>query len=41
MAGKRIMFPRKLEKLNDEFDTWAGALVADLIFKQHIMRGQM
>ena len=35
-VGQRVMFTKKLEVMNDEFDTYIGALVADLMFKQHL-----
>ena len=38
LTEKRVMFTKKLEVMNDEFDTYIGALVADLIFKQHLQR---
>ena len=33
MTAAHILFAKKLDVMNDEFDTHVGALVADLIFK--------
>ena len=40
LTAARVLFSKKLDVMNDEFDTFIGALVADLIYKQHLMRGQ-
>ena len=40
MTGARVFFCKKLDVINEEFDTYVGALVADLIFKQHQLRKQ-
>ena len=37
-TGARIFFTKKLEVMNDEFDTYIGALIADMIFKQYLKR---
>ena len=34
------MFHKKLDVMNEEFDTYVGALVADLIFRQYTLRQQ-
>ena len=36
LTGARVMFTKKLEVMNEEFDTYIGALVADMIFKQYL-----
>ena len=33
LTGARVMFHKKLDVMNEEFDTYVGALVADLIFR--------
>ena len=33
ITGKRVLFTKKLEVMNEEFDTYIGALIADMIFK--------
>ena len=38
MTGKRIFFAKKLDVMNEEFDTYVGAMVADLIYRQHVLR---
>lgn len=38
MTGASILFSKKLDVMNEEFDTYLGALVADLIYKQHVLR---
>lgn len=40
MTGAHILFAKKMDVMNDEFDAHMGALVADLIFKQHTLRSQ-
>ena len=40
MTGAEILYHKKLDVMNEEFDTYIGALVADLIYKQHILRSQ-
>ena len=40
MTGSKILFAKKLDVMNEEFDTYVGALVADLIYKQHTLRTQ-
>ena len=40
MTAAAVLFSRKLDVMNEEFDTYMGALVADLIYKQHILRDQ-
>lgn len=40
MCGKRVMFVKKLDVMNEEFDSYVGSLVADLIFRQHTLRSQ-
>ena len=32
------MFTRKLEVMNEEFDTYIGALIADMILRQYLRR---
>ena len=38
MTAKKLWFDRKLEVMNDEFDSYIGALVASLVLKQHSLR---
>ena len=38
ITGKRVLFTKKLEVMNEEFDTYIGALIADMIFKQYLQR---
>lgn len=33
LTGGRVFFHKKLDVMNEEFDTYVGALVADLIFR--------
>ena len=33
MTGAHVLFAKKLDVMNEEFDTHMGALVADLIYK--------
>ena len=33
ITGARVLFTKKLEVMNEEFDTYIGALIADMIFK--------
>ena len=40
LTGARVLFTKKLEVMNDEFDSYIGALVADMIFKQYLQRKQ-
>ena len=40
MTTKKLWFDRKLEVMNDEFDSYIGALVASLVLKQHCLRAQ-
>ena len=37
-TAARVMFTRKLEVMNEEFDTYIGALIADLILRQYLRR---
>ena len=41
MTQAKVFFAKKLDVMNEEFDTYLGALVADLIFKQHTLRSQV
>ena len=38
MTGAEVLFNKKLDVMNEEFDIHVGAMVADLIFKQHYVR---
>lgn len=38
ITGARVLFTKKLEVMNEEFDTYIGALIADTIFKQYLQR---
>ena len=40
LTGQRVMFHKKLDVMNEEFDTYVGSLVADLIFRQYTLRQQ-
>lgn len=40
MTAQKLLFTKKLDVINDEFDNYIGALVADQIFKSHILRSQ-
>ena len=33
LTGAKVLFHKKLDVMNEEFDTYVGALVADLIFR--------
>ena len=33
LTGARVMFHKKLDVMNEEFDAYVGAMVADLIFR--------
>ena len=33
LTGAKVMFHKKLDVMNEEFDTYIGAMVADLIFR--------
>ena len=41
LTGARVLFSRKLDIMNEEFDTYIGALLADLIFKNAVVRSQI
>lgn len=38
LTAKNILFSKKLDVMNEEFDQLVGAMVADLIYKQHVLR---
>ena len=41
LTGNQVLFAKKLDVMNEEFDTHIGAIVADLIFRQHTLRCQV
>ena len=40
MTSDKLWFGKKLDVINEEFDAYIGAAVADLILKQHTLREQ-
>lgn len=38
MTAQELWFGKKLDVVNEEFDAYIGALVADLILRQHVLR---
>lgn len=40
MTAQKLWFAQKLNVINDEFDSYIGALVASLVLKQHCLRSQ-
>ena len=40
LTGMKVLFAKKLDVMNEEFDTYIGAILADLIYRQHILRSQ-
>ena len=40
MTAQELWFGKKLDVVNEEFDAYIGALVADLILRQHVLRTQ-
>lgn len=41
LTTEKLWFAQKLDAINEEFDSYIGALIARLVLKQHTLRSQI